>query len=79
MASGGSQASSSAAAASSSGGNTQVLFLRGGEVISTQQASPAPLHLVLQPRPQHTVTWTEDTIDNEHMKKKKKKKKLSCR
>lgn len=32
------------------------------------------LHLVLQPRPQHHVRWTEDTVDNEHMNKKKSKK-----
>eukprot|EP00438_Fugacium_kawagutii_P024464 Skav208078 [mRNA] locus=scaffold1800:97442:103107:- [translate_table: standard] len=42
--------------------------------VQTQQASPSTLHLVLQPRPQHNVTWAEDTVDNEHMNKKKSKK-----
>eukprot|EP00931_Biecheleriopsis_adriatica_P115459 TRINITY_DN91244_c0_g1_i1.p1 TRINITY_DN91244_c0_g1~~TRINITY_DN91244_c0_g1_i1.p1 ORF type:complete len:140 (-),score=24.58 TRINITY_DN91244_c0_g1_i1:48-467(-) len=37
------------------------------------QTTPV-LHLVLEPRPQHNVTWAEDTVDNEHMNKKKSKK-----
>mmetsp|Transcript_4077 Transcript_4077/g.11582 ORF Transcript_4077/g.11582 Transcript_4077/m.11582 type:complete len:139 (-) Transcript_4077:48-464(-) len=36
--------------------------------------TPPTLHLVLQPRPQHHVAWTADTIDNEHLGKKKSKK-----
>eukprot|EP00434_Breviolum_minutum_P029231 symbB.v1.2.025853.t1/scaffold2539.1/size76650/1 len=42
--------------------------------VETEQAGPATLHLVLQPRPQHNVTWAADTVDNEHMNKKKSKK-----
>eukprot|EP00930_Biecheleria_cincta_P080979 TRINITY_DN6952_c0_g1_i1.p1 TRINITY_DN6952_c0_g1~~TRINITY_DN6952_c0_g1_i1.p1 ORF type:complete len:122 (-),score=19.04 TRINITY_DN6952_c0_g1_i1:45-386(-) len=42
--------------------------------VTQTQAAPATLHLVLQPRPQHNVTWTEDTVDNEHMNRKKSKK-----
>ncbi|CAK9100076.1 E3 ubiquitin-protein ligase PPP1R11 (Protein phosphatase 1 regulatory subunit 11) [Durusdinium trenchii] len=41
--------------------------------VQTQQGTPT-LHLVLQPRPQHNVTWAEDTVDNEHLNKKKSKK-----
>mmetsp|Transcript_21996 Transcript_21996/g.61278 ORF Transcript_21996/g.61278 Transcript_21996/m.61278 type:complete len:400 (-) Transcript_21996:503-1702(-) len=40
---------------------------------SSSQTAPT-LHLILQPRPQHNVTWTEDTIDNEHLNRKKSKK-----
>ncbi|CAE8610593.1 unnamed protein product [Polarella glacialis] len=61
---GGAQPSSSSSSSSTSVTATQVI----------SQSTPEPLHLVLEPRPQHTVQWTEDTIDNEHMGKKKSKK-----
>mmetsp|Transcript_59483 Transcript_59483/g.153160 ORF Transcript_59483/g.153160 Transcript_59483/m.153160 type:complete len:128 (+) Transcript_59483:147-530(+) len=40
---------------------------------SSSSSTPV-LHLVLQPRPQNHVQWTEDTVDNEHLNRKKSKK-----
>uniref|UniRef100_A0A7S2AZD2 Type 1 phosphatases regulator n=1 Tax=Alexandrium andersonii TaxID=327968 RepID=A0A7S2AZD2_9DINO len=40
---------------------------------ASSSANPT-LHLVLQPRPQNHVQWTDDTIDNEHLNKRKSKK-----
>eukprot|EP00933_Yihiella_yeosuensis_P076334 TRINITY_DN86060_c0_g1_i1.p1 TRINITY_DN86060_c0_g1~~TRINITY_DN86060_c0_g1_i1.p1 ORF type:complete len:158 (+),score=29.45 TRINITY_DN86060_c0_g1_i1:99-572(+) len=60
---------------SSSGGGMQA----GASSSTTTEAqanqtSTPILHLLLQPRPQHSVTWAQDTVDNEHMNKKKSKK-----
>eukprot|EP00419_Tripos_fusus_P007283 CAMPEP_0172674608 /NCGR_PEP_ID=MMETSP1074-20121228/12829_1 /TAXON_ID=2916 /ORGANISM="Ceratium fusus, Strain PA161109" /LENGTH=145 /DNA_ID=CAMNT_0013492031 /DNA_START=73 /DNA_END=511 /DNA_ORIENTATION=+ len=44
------------------------------ETAPLQANTPETLHLVLNPRPQNNVQWTEDTVDNEHMNKKKSKK-----
>eukprot|EP00416_Gambierdiscus_australes_P028319 CAMPEP_0171088440 /NCGR_PEP_ID=MMETSP0766_2-20121228/20783_1 /TAXON_ID=439317 /ORGANISM="Gambierdiscus australes, Strain CAWD 149" /LENGTH=125 /DNA_ID=CAMNT_0011546241 /DNA_START=55 /DNA_END=429 /DNA_ORIENTATION=- len=40
---------------------------------TTSSGAPT-LHLILEPRPQHHVQWSQDTIDNEHMNKRKSKK-----
>eukprot|EP00439_Symbiodinium_sp_Y106_P020486 s1747_g2.t1 len=66
-------ASGSNGAPSSSGGynSTQTAT----EVESQPSSSSnGPLHLVLEPRPQHNVTWDASVVDNEHMNKKKSKK-----
>mmetsp|Transcript_64739 Transcript_64739/g.124886 ORF Transcript_64739/g.124886 Transcript_64739/m.124886 type:complete len:136 (-) Transcript_64739:122-529(-) len=44
------------------------------ETAPLQANTSETLHLVLNPRPQNNVQWTEDTVDNEHMNKKKSKK-----
>ncbi|OLP85840.1 Cyclopropane-fatty-acyl-phospholipid synthase [Symbiodinium microadriaticum] len=66
-------ASGSNGAPSSSGGynSTQTAT----EVESQPSSSSnGPLHLVLEPRPQHNVSWDASVVDNEHMNKKKSKK-----
>mmetsp|Transcript_66043 Transcript_66043/g.137948 ORF Transcript_66043/g.137948 Transcript_66043/m.137948 type:complete len:138 (-) Transcript_66043:161-574(-) len=51
--------------------STTVIHQAGSSSSSTQAPT---LHLVLQPRPQHHVTWTDDTVDNEHLNRRKSKK-----
>mmetsp|Transcript_44691 Transcript_44691/g.126124 ORF Transcript_44691/g.126124 Transcript_44691/m.126124 type:complete len:132 (+) Transcript_44691:90-485(+) len=64
---------SSAHASAAAGTSTEMVGPHQGSSSSCSSQAPV-LHLVLQPRPQHHVRWTADTIDNEHMNKKKSKK-----
>jgi len=43
-------------------------------VTGTNTDEHQQVHLVLEPRPQHSVTWDDSVVDNEHMGKKKSKK-----